>query len=137
VKAGSKRQISFAENYGFISDLALNANGDVYVVDSVKSQVYESRDNSEVFLPLGPRLEGVSSVVALAVDKRNRVFVLDKHNPGVVLLAPNGEPQKRLFKPGQDEGFLWFPNDICLNGDSQFIVSDYGNKRIQIFNALE
>lgn len=130
-------QLAFPEDYGFISDLALDEKGAVYLLDSVRVAVHKA-DRGGEFRALTTGLKSyVNFPTYLTVDERGRIFVVDQYGSGLVLLAADGSFAGRKLGMGWDEGFLYYPAQVCLNAAGDLFIADRNNSRVQQFMQIE
>jgi len=128
------RTISYATGGGFLSDLTVAANGDVYAVDSVARRLYAARAGEDTLGAITEVLtEDVDFPTAIAIDEANRLFVIDEHGSGVVFFGPDGSFRGRQLTMGWKEGFLRYPSDTCVDGSGRLFVAERGNDRVQVF----
>jgi len=129
-----ERSIAFPAEAGFLSDLAVDPRGDVYVVDSVGRRVHVARKGEAALAPLTPSLfEDLDFPTSIAVDAEGRLFVADEHGGGVVILGRDGSFRGRQLARGWKDGLLRYPSDLCLDGRGRLFVTERGNNRVQMF----
>ncbi len=129
------RQIDFPEKVNFISDLAITPKGDLVAVDSVASAVYKATSADSELKPLNIDLSEaqVRFPVALSVDDRSFIYLIDRHSGSVAVLGPDGSLQGHKLTEGWNEGALWFPAGICVNDSGWMFIADTENNRVQVF----
>lgn len=129
-----QRQIGFPKEARFISDLAANTSGTIFLIDSVNSTVYSAPPGSNAFSPLTQDMKQVMSFpTSLTTDDRGMIYVVDHTGGSIIVLGSNGSFQQRKLRAGADEGFLAYPSQICINGRGQAFIADRGNNRVQVF----
>jgi NHL repeat-containing protein len=130
-----QRHVPFPAEYGFLSDLAVDGKGTIYVVDSVKSAVYAAAKDAKQFSPVGKGLQAHASFpTSLIVDARGVLYVADQNGAGVVVLGQDGAVLGRQLAMGWTEGLLYYPSQMCLNERGQLLIADRGNSRVQLFS---
>jgi hypothetical protein len=72
--------------------------------------------------------------VAMAVDERGRIYVLDSGEPRVVALDGDGSVRFIVGGEGQGPGELQVPSQIAVSGD-HVVVSDIANGRLGIWDT--
>ena len=129
-----ERSIAFPAEARFPSDVAVDARGDVYAVDSVARRVFVARAGEAALAPLTPSLfEDLDFPTSIAVDMEGRVFVADEHGGGIVILGRDGSFRGRQLARGWKDGLLRYPSDLCLDGRGRLFVAERGNDRVQMF----
>lgn len=131
------RTIAFPDEAGFLSDLAVDAGGTVYAVDSVGHRVFAARKGEATLAPLAEGLEEyLDFATALGSDAQGRLFLVDQNGGGLVILGRDGSFLGRQSAYGWKPGFLRYPTDLCLL-ETRLLVADRGNNRVQIFDILD
>lgn len=133
-----QREIPFPKGYGFLSDLAVDAGGNVYLLDSVRKRVYKVAKNATEATPLTGSLEEEAYFPAsIAVDKQGSIFLVDQNGSGVVILGPDGSFRGRRLSMGWKDGFLRYPAQMCVTENGTAFIADRGNNRIDGFLITE
>jgi NHL repeat-containing protein len=135
--AGGKyqRQIPFPPNSGFFSDVAVDAKGEIYLLDSVKATVYSAQKDAKAFSILGKPLRAQASFpTSLTLDARGVLYVVDENGSGVVMVGRGGSVLGRQLAMGWTDGLVYYPSQLCLNDKGQVFVADRGNSRVQMFS---
>lgn len=133
-----QRHIDFPDKNGFFSDLAIDARGDILVIDSVQAQVFRAAKDGARFSPLTPSLqEYMRFPTNLTTDARGRIYVVDRNAGRVVVLGQDGSFLSRQSALGWKEGRLHFPSQICATGRGEIFIADTNNHRVQIFATVE
>jgi sugar lactone lactonase YvrE len=136
--AGGKysRHVSFPEEYGFFSDLAVDQQGTILLLDSVEAVVYSAAATAEHFSPLTKSLkEYVNFPTGLSTDARGVIYVVDQYGSGLALIAADGSFLGRRLGMGWKESGLYFPSQVCVNQDGVVFIADRNNSRVQIFTV--
>ena len=133
-----KRQIAFPEEYGFISDLAVDGSGRVLILDSVRSRVFASAPGADTFAPLSEVLKDTLAYPThMEVDSRGMLYIVDEETSSVGVLRRDGSFLRRLFNRGRKEGLLYYPSQLCVGDGKRIVVADRDNNRVQIFVEKE
>jgi sugar lactone lactonase YvrE len=133
-----QREIPFPKEYGFFSDLAVDAGGNVYLLDSVRKKVFKVAKNSPNAAPLTESLkEEAYFPVAIATDKQGTIFLVDQNGSGIVILGSDGSFRGRRLSMGWKEGFLRYPAQICVTENGTAFIADRGNNRVDGFLITE
>ena len=133
-----QREIPFPKGYGFLSDLAVDTGGNIYLVDSVGKRVYKAAKNAVAATLLAGNLQEEAYFPAsMAIDKQGTIFLIDQNGGGVVLLGPDGSFRGRRLSMGWKEGFLRSPAQMCITENGTAFIADRGNIRIDGFMITE
>lgn len=129
-----QRQIPLPKEFGFFSDLAVGRGGDIYLVDSVNSMIYQAPPGAQSFSPLTKNLkEYMLFPTCITTDSQGVLYVTDQNGGSVVLLGTDGSFRSRKLSMGWKEGLLNYPVAICVNASGQAFVADRNNNRVQMF----
>ena len=132
------RTITFPADTGFLSDVAVDARGTVFAIDSVDRRVYSADKDATALAPYGPALkDDVAFPTALTVDGTGRLFIADEHGGGIVILGPGGSFRGRQASMGWTEGALRYPSGLCMGPDASLLVADRENDRVQPYAISE
>jgi sugar lactone lactonase YvrE len=129
-----QKQIAFPANHGSFSDLAVNRNGDLYLLDSTNAMVFVASKDANAFNPLTKSLkEDMNFPANISIDSSGKIFLVDQNGGGIIVLGQNGAFLTRMLSMGWKPGFLYYPSQICINGKGNVFVADRDNNRVQIF----
>lgn len=132
-----QRQVDLPKEYGFITDLATNEKGTIFLIDSVSGVVYSTAKDPAAFTPFTEKLKDeLKFAAAIAADDKGLLFISDQNGGGIVVVLPDGTT-RRLFSMGWKEGALRYPSQLCINTDGDLFVTDRANSRIQRFIPLK
>ncbi len=132
-----QRQIVLPKEYGFISDLTVDARGTVFLLDSVNAMVYSNAKDPAVFAAVTEKLKDDMKFPSnIAAGENGLLYVTDQNGGGVIVVRPDGTA-KRLFSMGWKEGTLRYPAQLCIDGGGDLFVADRENSRIQEFMPLK
>lgn len=130
------RHLSFPENFGFISDITVDSNGTVFLLDGVEATIHTAASDAEEFSLLTESMkEYLNFPTSLATDEDGRIYVVDRHGSGVALVSPEGEFLGRKIGTGWTEGLLYYPSQICVTGKN-VLIADRSNSRVQLFTLI-
>lgn len=129
-----QRHVPFPRDRGFFSDLAVDARGTIYLLDSLRAALHAAGQQAREFSPLAKDLRAhLSFPTALAVDGRGVLYVVDQNGGGIVLVGQDGTVLGRQLATGWNEGLLYYPSQACVNERGQVFIADRGNSRVQVF----
>ena len=132
------RGIPFPQKYGFISDLAVDANGNLYLVDSVGGKIFSARKDATVITPLSGSLkEDLDFPVGMATDSRGRLYLSDQNGSGIVILGPDGSFRGRQSDFGWKDGLLRYPSALAVSEGGNLFIADRQNSRVQVFTIVQ
>jgi sugar lactone lactonase YvrE len=133
-----QRQIPFPKEYGFFSDLAVDASGNIMLIDSLQRRVFTAAKNSQVITPLSESMkEEVYFPTAIAIDNRGTIFLVDQNGSGILVLAQDGTFRGRRLSMGWKDGFLRYPSQMCISETGNAFIADRENNRIEAFLITE
>jgi len=128
-----QRQIGLPTADGFFSDLAVDPQGTIFILNSVTATVYSAGPDEKVFSALTKGLKDyVTFPTALTVDKQF-LYIVDQFGSGLVVLGRDGSFKGRKLRLGWKEGEIHFPSDICINEKGEVFIADRGNNRVQMY----
>jgi hypothetical protein len=132
-----QRQIALPKEYGFISDLTVDARGTVFLLDSVNAVVLSNAKDPALFAPVTEKLkEDMKFPLNIVAGENGLLYITDQNGGGIVVVRPDGTA-KRLFSLGWKEGTLRYPAQVCVDSEGDMFVADRENSRIQEFMPLK
>ena len=133
-----QREIPFPKEYGFFSDLSVDAGGNILLLDSVGKRVFKIAKNSSNTVPLSESLkEEVYFPTAIATDRQGTIFLVDQNGSGIVILGPDGTFRGRRLSMGWKDGYLRYPAQMCITENGTAFIADRGNNRVEAFLVTE
>jgi sugar lactone lactonase YvrE len=114
--------------------LALDAQGNVYVADSLNHRIQKLDPTGKPLAAWGTQGNGDGQFQepnGVAVDAQGNVYVADTWNHRIQKFDPTG---KFLTKWSGQNGPFWGPRGITTDAQGNVYVTDTGNKRIQKFD---
>lgn len=128
------RQIPFPTDSGYISDVAVDQQGAILILDSQKDQVFRAASNENTFKVMAKDLRNyLFYAVSIETDSRGRVYLVDQNDNGVILLGQDGAFLGRYLNFGWKPGQVFYPAQGCLAGNDIFVIADRDNSRVQLF----
>ena len=130
-----QRQIKFPQEYGAFSDLAMDAQGTIYLLDSVAGAIFTAGPNAETFSLWSTGLKEYTNFPSsLVVTSQGSVIMVDKHGSGLAVLGLDGSFSGRRLSMGWNDAQLYYPSQISINDNGHIFIADTENHRIQQFN---
>jgi hypothetical protein len=129
-----QKALPFPSDIGFVSDLAVDATGNVILLDSVRRRMFSAGKDGGPFVPLGKDFAG--SVLTLPTDmttSKGMIFIVEGSGSTVVEFGRDGSFLGRQLTMGWDEGQLNHPSQMCINDKDEVFIADRDNSRIQVF----
>jgi sugar lactone lactonase YvrE len=132
-----QRQIVFPKEYGFISDVAVDPRGTVFLIDSVNALVYSTAKDPTSFTSIGENLkDDMKFALNIAADDKGVLYITDQNGASIVVVQQDGTV-RNLLTMGWKEGSLRYPAQLCLDSDGDLFIADRANSRIQKFVPLK
>jgi len=114
--------------------LAVGADGEVYVADSVLSGVLVIRPGAREAVPLD--LPALRQPTGLAFDRTTgRLFVSETAEHRIRVFGRDGAEVAKFGVRGTDNGEFNFPTYLWLDQRGRLFVTDSLNYRVQVFGA--
>ena len=133
-----QRQLPFPADYGFFSDVAVDGQGNIFLLDSVRGAVSIARKGESTFQAMtGSMKNNMNFPTSLAADGRGVLFLVDQNGGGLALLGPNGSFLGRRLSMGWRDSQLRYPSGICISAKGDLFIADKGNNRVQQFTIME
>ena len=133
-----QKQVAFPKDHGFFTDLAVDAKGTLFLIDSTKRMLFSSPKEGNSFAPLGGSLkEHLDFPGSITTDSRGTIFVVDENGSGILVLGQDGSVLGRLLTMGWTEGLLYYPTQMCMTEKGEVFIADRENSRIQMFSVMK
>jgi sugar lactone lactonase YvrE len=130
------RHVSFPESYGFFSDLTVDSDGTILLLDSVEAAVYSAAAEADGFSPLTKSLQAYMNFpTSLATDRQGMIYLVDQYGSGLALVDRHGTFLGRKLGLGWNESRLYYPTQLCISDDGNLFIADRSNSRIQVFST--
>ncbi len=129
------RRLPLPREGGAFTDVAVDSAGTVYVVDAARGMLWSAGKSDTAFAVLAKGLKEYASFPDYLVVRRGRIFVVDQNGHGLVVLGNDGSYQGRQLSIGWNDGFLYYPGQLCVSEQGEAYVADRQNNRGQIFRT--
>jgi len=132
-----QREIPFPEKFGFFSDVAVDARGTLFLLDSVAGSLYAADKTANAFSLLTKELKEYASFPThVTVDGKGTIYVVDQNGGGVLIIGQDGAFRGRQLAIGWKEGLLYYPSQMCVTGGEVAVIADRENSRVQVYKLL-
>jgi sugar lactone lactonase YvrE len=119
---------------GGITDIAADSAGRMFLVDGVSATVFAADPGANAFQAISPSMkEMISFPNYLTSDNRGKLYLVDQNGNAVVRVGVDGTFLGRELAMGWNEGGVYYPQQLCINGEGDVFLADRNNHRIQIF----
>ncbi|PWH16064.1 MAG: hypothetical protein DDG59_10440 [Anaerolineae bacterium] len=127
-------------------DLAIAADGSLYIVDTDNHRVQHLDSNGNVLHIWGTFGDATTMDApggtfnqpwGIAVDQAGFVYVADTWNHRIQKFTAEGQfvTQWGYFGQAETPTAFWGPRDIAIDAQNRLFISDTGNKRIVVFDS--
>lgn len=132
------RSLPFPDDYGFMSDVAVDARGTIYLIDSARSMVYSADKDAKVFGKLTTSLkESMNFSANMFLDNKGVLYLSDQNGNAIITVNSDGSFQTRHLSQGWTDGLLHHPGQLCINGSGDLFIADRDNNRVEIFSITQ
>lgn len=128
------QQVQFPQEYGFFSDLAVDARKSIFLIDSINAQVFTAKPGEAQLSPLSQKLaEYARFPTDITLDQQGYIYLADRNGSKIVVVGRDGTYVGKISALGWKEGLLGHPTQICLNKSGEMFIADTSNNRVQKF----
>lgn len=129
-----QRALPLPGGIGFVTDLAVDFEGNVLLIDSVKRQIFTAAKDGKAFEQLGGDLAAsVATIPTSITASRGILFVAEGAGSTIDTFGRDGKFLSRSLAMGWTEGMLNYPSQLCVNDKDEVFVADRDNSRVQVF----
>jgi len=123
--------------WGFNSSgITVNSNGNLYVSDSNKVQIFDYEGNViSTFGSSGKENGQFDELRGITINSKGNVIVSDSKNNRIQIFDSEGKFISKFGSKGNGNGQFNEPKAICLDLNDNIYVCDSFNYRIQIFDS--
>ncbi|MCP3177766.1 NHL repeat-containing protein [Desulfuromonas sp. KJ2020] len=131
-------QLPFPADYGFISDLSVDRQGNVFLIDSVTAVVYLAKKGEDSFARLtGSLKEHMNFPSTLEVDNQGHIYLVDQYGSGLAVIGIDGSFLGRKLGMGWNDSQLFYPEGMSISDQGDVFIADRENNRVQQFLVVE
>lgn len=136
------RALGLEDGLDFPNDVAVDANGYVYVADSNNGRllIYDQGGAIVARVARGAGEGRLGLPRGLAIDGKGRVYVVDASGQNVLVYSQYEDGKNTLEylasfgTQGVGDGQFSYPNDIAVDGRGRVYVADSMNNRVQLWS---
>ncbi|HZZ85211.1 MAG TPA: NHL repeat-containing protein [Anaeromyxobacteraceae bacterium] len=129
------REVALPRGEQEFTDVAVGPTGKLFAMDSTAARLWVADPAARSFQPVGESLKDrISFPTYVTSDGRGRLYVVDQHGNAIVALGEDGSFQGRELSMGWSDGSLYYPVQLCVNGEGLAFVADRNNNRVQVFS---
>jgi DNA-binding beta-propeller fold protein YncE len=129
-----QRALAFPDGIGFGTDLAVDFEGNLLLLDSVKRRIFMAARGASTFTQLGGDLTASVVTMPTSITASKGIILVAEGSGGTIdVFGRDGRFVTRMLTQGRNEGALDHPAQICVNDKDEVAVADRDNSRIQIF----
>ncbi|GEJ57073.1 NHL repeat-containing protein [Anaeromyxobacter diazotrophicus] len=132
---GGGRQLELPAG-GQFTDVAVDAAGTLYALDAVGAAVWAAEKGSSAFHALTKGMKDRMNFPVYLTARQGKLFLVDAHGNGIVVLGIDGSFQGRQLSIGWNEGFVYYPSQLCFTQSAAFVADRYNN-RVQEFSLVQ
>jgi hypothetical protein len=129
-----QRAVAVPGDTVFGADLAVDASGNLLLLDSIRRRLFSAAKDANSFAPLGGDLtESLATLPTSMTTSKGLIFVAEGSGSSIDGFGRDGSFLGRQLTMGWDEGSLNHPSQMCINDKDEAFVADRDNSRIQVF----
>ncbi len=129
-----QRMLTVPDGTSFVSHMAVDAAGNVFLLDSIQRRLFSAARGATSFTPLGAELtQSLATLPSSITASKGTIFVAEGPGSTIAAFGSDGSFLAKQLKQGWDEGALNQPSQICINDKDDVFVADRDNSRIQVF----
>ena len=129
------REIPLPRDVAEFTDVAVDAGGRIFAVDSVGSRLWMAEKGANAFQAIGTSLKDRVSFPIYLAEDRGKLYLVDQNGNGVALLGADGSFLGRELEMGWSDGKVYYPTQMCVNAEGVAFVADRNNNRVQVFSV--
>ncbi|MFQ5915162.1 MAG: 6-bladed beta-propeller [Nitrospinota bacterium] len=126
--------------FRFPTNIALDRQGRLYVVDSINFRVQVFDPGGTFLFSFGRLGDGFGEFArpkGIALDSDGHIYVVDAAFNNVQIFDPRGRLLLFFGNIGRGRGEFWLPAGIAIDPSDKIYVVDQYNRRVQIFQYLK
>jgi hypothetical protein len=131
------RVVGLPRTGALFTDVAVDGAGKLYALDVKGPSVWVAEKGATEFKPLVKDLHDSTTFPTYGLVLGARLFLVDQHGQGLVVLGLDGTFQGRFLAMGWSEGAVYYPSQLCVSDAGTAFVADRGNHRVQLFTMTQ
>jgi hypothetical protein len=129
-----QRALPLPDGIGFATALAVDAAGNVLLIDAIKRRLFSAAKDAGAFTPIGGDLsESVTTMPSCIAASKGVIFVVEGSGSTILGFGQDGSFLSRQLSLGWEEGELNHPTQMCINDKDEVFIADRDNSRVQVF----
>ena len=129
-----QRALALPADIGFATDLAVDFEGNILLIDSVKRRIFSAAKDAKAFAQIGgPLTASVATMPTSITASRGILFVAEGSGGTIDAFGRDGKFLSRMLTMGWTEGLLNHPSQLCVSDKDEVFVADRDNSRVQVF----
>jgi sugar lactone lactonase YvrE len=129
------REIPLPRGDEEFTDVAVDAGGRIFAIDSVGSRLWMADKGAKAFVAIGTSLKDRVSFPIYLEEDRGKIYLVDQNGNGLALLAADGSFLGRELEMGWSDGKVYYPSQMCVNAEGLAFIADRNNNRVQVFSV--
>jgi DNA-binding beta-propeller fold protein YncE len=132
-----QKSLPFPDDSGFISDVAVDSVGNIFLVDSVKRRLFSAGKDAAAFTPVGGDLtQYIGTMPSYLTTSKGTILVVEGSGSRIIGFGRDGSFLTRQLTLGWNEGALNHPEQICVSDKDEAFIADRDNSRVQVFQLM-
>jgi DNA-directed RNA polymerase subunit RPC12/RpoP len=124
-----------AHQYAFYSDVFVALDGSLYAIGQNSNIVHIGADGSiKSTIKVADKVGEDVNFDKLAVDSSGNIYALENRQYSIFKFSPDGRYISRFGSKGKEQGQLYSPDNINVDGQGRIYVSDVG-RGIDVFDG--
>jgi hypothetical protein len=129
-----QRALALPAGIGFATDVAIDFEGNLLVLDSVKRRIFTAAKGAVAFAQLGGDLTASVATMPTSIMASKGLLLLAEGNGSTIdLFGRDGRFLSRMLTMGWTEGLLNHPSQLCVSDKDEVFIADRDNSRVQVF----
>jgi len=129
-----QRALALPNGIGFATDLTIDFEGNLLLLDSVKRRIFTAAKDAKAFTQLdGSLAASVATMPTSITASKGILFVTEGSGSTIDAFGRDGRFLSRMLTMGWTEGLLNHPSQLCVSDKDEVFIADRDNSRVQIF----
>jgi DNA-binding beta-propeller fold protein YncE len=129
-----QRALALPNGIGFATDLTVDFEGNLLVLDSVKRRIFTAAKDAKAFTELGGDLTASVATLPTSITvSKGIIFMTEGGGSTIDAFGRDGKFLSRQLAMGWTEGLLNHPSQLCVSDKDEVFIADRDNSRVQVF----